>query len=192
VLNHPLVHDTRIDPDRAAHLNLWYKQALDRIADASRRRDWESFVFVHTRPYLVDAFLKISFKLTNKKYWKLLADVWVLSENIWQKEEALCELWNEPLPCKSNAMNAKERKAMKALPDEITIYRGACEQHSLYGMSWTLDRDKAIWFAKRSQPPYVLLTARAKKSDAHALLLRRRENEIVIDQFQIIAKQYVT
>jgi hypothetical protein len=62
-------------------------------------------------------------------------------------------------------------------------------------MSWTLDREKAIWFAERQthddELPRVLLTAHAKKSDAHALLLGRQENEIVIDQFEIVATERV-
>jgi 3-methyladenine DNA glycosylase Tag len=92
-------------------------------------------------------------------------------------------------------MDANDRKAFKRLPDEITIYRGILEGHTVNGLSWSLDRDKASWFAKRFTHynlPHVLLTARAKKSDAHALLLGRKEDEIVIDQFEIVATAHVT
>jgi hypothetical protein len=48
-------------------------------------------------------------------------------------------------------MSAKERKELKQLPDEITIYRGISEGRTAKGMSWTLDREMAIRFAKRFQ-----------------------------------------
>ena len=96
----------------------------------------------------MDAFDRICFELTDKEYGKLLVDVWIDSENIWQNLELWGELWNEAT--RRHAMDAKERKALNALPDEITIYRGAGEKYTLNGMSWTLDRDKAIWFAPLS------------------------------------------
>lgn len=194
-LNHPLVNYMGVDPDHAALQNEWHRDAVERVSDAHSKRDWSSFVFLHTRPYRFDALFQIVHELSNKQYWRLVSDVWSDSDNIWQNLEEWRELWNERRPCKHHAMDATERKTFTRLPREITIYRGFLEGHSADGISWSLDRNKAIWFAKRYTHfdlPHVLLTARAYKPDAHAMLLSRNENEVVIDQFEIVAKEYVT
>jgi hypothetical protein len=61
-------------------------------------------------------------------------------------------------------------------------------------MSWTLDREKAIWFANRSVNRGVpeLLTAKAMKRDVHAFKNNRNEQEIVIDKFRIKLRETLT
>jgi hypothetical protein len=80
--------------------------------------------------------------------------------------------------------------------DRLTIYRGIGHVKGRNGLSWTLDREKAIWFARRfvgvRSGRSSLLTARAYKSDVHALLLGRKEQEVVIDKFQITAIEKTT
>jgi hypothetical protein len=191
MVNHPLVQRPSVDPDYAAQANWCYSQKLDAIAEAIEKRDWSSYIWLHERPYRLDAFIEIADALSPKDFWTRLSDVWTDSENIWQYIDDWRALWNEERPSKHHAMDASERKAFKRLSSEIVIYRGVREDHTVNGMSWTLDRDKAIWFAARNSGPHVLLTARAKKADAHALLLGRKENEIVIDQYEIIATEQV-
>jgi hypothetical protein len=197
MLSHPLVQELPglVDPEHAAILNQRYREKLQYVDEAVADRKWFTFIHLHERPYRISAFMEIAHELSNKDYWFLLSDVSTDSENIWQNLEDWRELWNEGRLHKRYAMDANERKAFKRLPDEITIYRGICEGHVVNGMSWTLDREEAIWFAERQthddELPRVLLTAHAKKSDAHALLLGRQENEIVIDQFEIVATERV-
>jgi hypothetical protein len=190
-LNHPLVQDLDVDPNYAAHVNWRYREKLTAIAEAIEKRDWSSYIGLHERPYRLDAFIEIADALSPKEFWTRLSDVWTDSENIWQYIDDWRALWNEERPSKHYAMDASERKAFKRLPSEIIVYRGIREDHTVNGMSWTLDRDKAIWFATRNSGPHVLLTARAKKADAHALLFGRDENEIVIDQYEIVATEQV-
>jgi DNA-binding ferritin-like protein (Dps family) len=194
MLDHPYVREYRIDQERAAMLNWRYREKLKKVELALWNGDWSQFIYLHERPYRLDALLEIVNDVRDKEYWSLLSDVWTDSENIWQDLEQWRDLWNEPRPYKHYAMDAKERKAFKQLPSDITIYRGFCEGHTADGMSWTLDRDRAIWFAKRrlhSELRGVLLSARTMKSNVHALLLGREESEIVTDQFEIIATAYL-
>jgi hypothetical protein len=195
MLNHPLVQHLGVDPDRAGIVNWRYQEMLKVRSEAVAKGEWSKFVHLHVRPYRLGAFMEIADCLSNKNFWVLLADVWTDSENIWEDLEDWRVLWNTEQPGKHFAMDAKERRAFKQLPNEITIYRGISEGHTTKGMSWTLDRGKAIWFAKRyegwhEQRP-VLLTACANKSEVHALLLGREENEIVVDRFMIAATEYV-
>jgi hypothetical protein len=126
----------------------------------------------------------------------LVADFWHDSENIHQNGTGWIKLWSADRPDKHSAMNAKERKALARLPDRLTIYRGIGHVKGRNGLSWTLDREKAIWFARRFVGVHSgrssLLTARAYKSDVHALLLGRKEQEVVIDKFQITAIEKTT
>jgi hypothetical protein len=64
------------------------------------------------------------------------------------------------------------------LPDVLPIYRGIGSVKGRNGLSWTLDRERAIFFAQRFVSRLggsSLLTARACKSDVHALLLGRND-----------------
>jgi hypothetical protein len=195
ILSHPLVHRVGVHPDRAGIVNSCYREKLKAIDQAVAKGQWSKFVDLHERPYRLDAFMEIAEHLPDKKFWVLLAYVWTDSENIWQNLQHWRALWNTERPGKQFAMDAKERKEFKQLPDKITIYRGISNGHTAKGMSWTLDREKAIWFAKRFQnscTPPILLRARANKSDVHAMVLGRKETEIVIERFKIVARKNVT
>jgi len=204
MVNHPLVHQLVVDPERAALLNLQYCRAREHVNAALTEVDrdpytWHSFVHWHERPYRFWAFSMIADQLSDKHFWRLLSDVWNDSDNNWENTAGWRALWNQARPIKHSAMDSFERRAFKRLPEKLTIYRGTCEGHAVDGMSWTPNRDYAIWFANRrhlihDKPP-VLITARAKKADIHALLIDRcwrREIEIVIDQFDIVASETLT
>lgn len=192
MLAHPLVRELQVDPHHAAYLNWRYHKKLEGLDRACERGDWYTWIWLHERAYRCEAFTEIAYGLPDKEYWSLLSSVWIDSESVYQNLTLWRELWNDDLTGKEHAMDATERQALKALPDEVTVYRGAGEGRNVRGMSWTLDRKKAIWFATvRNDSPHVLLTARARKSHAHALLLGRKESEIVLDQFEIIGTDYV-
>ena len=192
-LDHPLVQELSIDLEYAAVVNSTYKHKSAELDKALRRRDWYSYVFLHERSHRFDAFMRIADDISSSRaYWELVRSVWIDSENVVRHDEEWFWLWNGKRRCKSYAMTAEDRKAFKQLPNELTIYRGIREAGNRYGLSWTLDRDKAVWFARRDgiDAGPVLLTACAKKCDVHALLLGRKESEIIIDEFVIIATEY--
>jgi hypothetical protein len=47
---------------------------------------------------------------------------------------------------REHLMDAEERAA---LPDVVTILRGFTHAEGARGLSWTLDRERAEWFARR-------------------------------------------
>jgi hypothetical protein len=79
-------------------------------------------------------------------------------------------------------MDDEEREKFAALPDTFTVYRG----HQFVnerGYSWTLDRAKARWFAKRLYDPArgcSVAERTVQKHECAALFLGRGEQEIVI------------
>jgi hypothetical protein len=79
-------------------------------------------------------------------------------------------------------MTAAEQAAWDALPDKVTIYRGA--RHNKLGASWSLDRSVAEKFPHFMRYNFggdpVLLTAEVRKRDILALKLDRDEAEAIV------------
>lgn len=92
----------------------------------------------------------------------------------------LC-LWQANRTGRKFATNTKDRKALAAMPDELTIYRGfSRSRKAVDGLAWTLDREQAEWFANRNrygrQHGYIA-SATIRKSDILAYLNDGGRNE---------------
>jgi hypothetical protein len=80
----------------------------------------------------------------------------------------------------------KARERFAELPEVVTIYRGGMENEAIderLGISWTLSRDKAIWFAtplRHSSHQPVLMTARVSRGAIAGFLVERAEDEVLI------------
>ncbi|OQM74703.1 hypothetical protein BFN67_03440 [Pseudaminobacter manganicus] len=78
-------------------------------------------------------------------------------------------------------MSAADRRAYDALPEVLTIYRGCESEDHIGGYSWSLDRDRAEWFARRFGVDGVIGKLEIQKLDALACFGERNEAEIVVD-----------
>jgi len=70
------------------------------------------------------------------------------------------------------------------LPNDLTIWRGVARPRYARGMSWTLDRERAEWFARRFAAMYGdprLYTATVDSDQVLGYLQGRQESEIVLD-----------
>ena len=76
-------------------------------------------------------------------------------------------------------MTEDERKVLSNLPDFITIYRGYTPGKNKQGISWTLDKDKANWFANRFSSNGKVRRKQISKRDVFAFLDGRNEKEII-------------
>lgn len=149
--------------------------------------------------YEVYNIIRKSYRLTFIKYIKqylsvadmsnLLAHAWVTSENPngdvnvslrtivkWFKE---CD--------KSVLMDKQEYSVYKELPEKLVIYRGVAVNRNPYGLSWTIDYDKAEWFAHRfdtDEKGYILKTT-ISKENVLAYFDSRGESEIVVNVFNL-------
>jgi hypothetical protein len=187
-VDHQLIRDRVNNREEAVKLNALYQSKLLRLEQAYKESDWGGYVFEHVRPYRIDIFKDIERKLNDQYYWELLAEVWIDCENIWQNKDEWRDLWNNGRPQKQFAMVPEERETLERLPNELRIYRGIRDADNIDGLSWTLSREKAIWFARRFRGNF-LLTARANKVDVHAFLDRRKEQEIIVDRYAIISRE---
>ena len=146
-LDHPIVSGPLGFRDAAEVMNRVYIGKLDAIEKAAEEGDWDSYGFLHERPYRFEALEDV--ECTGSEYGRLVRHIWIDSENIWRFEEE----WRSLLPSDSSwhhlLMDADERAALAALPDPVPVFRGYSRDGRDRGLSWTTDRERADWFAHR-------------------------------------------
>lgn len=196
VLDHPLV---RIFPyglkhpkgfryrDAATMANAMYSKKKATLLAAKRERDWHSYVFLHERPYRCEAlhYLNNSENLKVTEFWPLVRVTWMDSENIRQWHDEWVELWTESRRYSTSVMQRSDQKRFRALSENITVWRGVNHPDGANGLSWTVDRDKAVWFARRFKSgkknagPHLAKGIVSKKV-VLAYFNGRNESEIVV------------
>ncbi len=69
------------------------------------------------------------------------------------------------------------------LPEIVTIYRGTSQGNSKKAISWTIDKDRAIWFYKKYDSKGTVLEAKVNKKDIICYLDQNAcgEKEAVVD-----------
>jgi hypothetical protein len=163
-----------------ALINMQYKQKKELESKYLKTKNYSSYVWLHERPYRIQAFLNVREKLKDKDYWETLGDIWRDSENIWQNKMLWLALLSADRKQKEYFMNDEDRRFLKLLPKEITIYRGYIKNKNKSGYSYTLNKEKAKWFANRFGKNGLIETRTINKSDVFAYTNQRGENEIII------------
>ena len=183
IVRHPLI--MWIGPMMPGIINKQYRQKLDAVARAREERNWQSYIYLHERPYRLDAFMDVADDMSDNHYWENLADIWIDSENIWQNKDLWKSALSSKRPGKSNMMQQDELDELDALPDKIKIYRGYIKGKNQNGFSWTTDKDKAAWFSNRlarSNEKPLVAEATVSKKDVVAYFTRRGESEVVLSK----------
>ena len=122
--------------------------------------------------------------LSEKDYNELLKMAWTNAENIVNDPNiSLPEIIR--LFENSNReylMSEEENNTFNQLPEYIKIYRGVKQKYrNNKGMSWTLDRKKAEWFANRFDNNGYVISGTINKKDVLGYFNCRNEKEIVCD-----------
>lgn len=176
MLRHPLVYQIPlIDNGMANHC---YERKQPALMKAYEERNWHQYVFLHERPYRFKALLKAL--ATSDSAYGVVRDVWIDSENIWQNKGMWLPVLKDAGP--KRLMLTEERKALADMPDLVTVYRG-CRRHNKNGISWTTDKARAEWFARRfskPQSPGLVQTGKVSKSFILAFLTGRSEDEVLV------------
>lgn len=87
-------------------------------------------------------------------------------------------------------MNEDDYEVYKQLPDELIIYRGLgiLNANNIKALSWTLDIEKAKWFANRfdfGKGAGKVYRAKIKKKYVYAYYNDRHEAEIIVDYHRL-------
>ena len=177
MLRHPLVYQVPFFSNGSA--NAYYEQKRNAVEKATGDKNYKQFVWLFERPYRVEAFIKIADKLSDTDYWRLLSDVWIDTEN----QYAYINAWKKLLASKRSnrhyMMTEEEDNTLRSLPAKVTIYRGCQKGINEDGLSWTLDKSKAEFFANRFGKKGIILERTVSKNDIVAVLLGRGESEVI-------------
>jgi hypothetical protein len=180
MLRHPLVYQVPFRSNGSA--NAQYAQKLKAVKEALGSWNYSQYVFLHERPYRVEAFKKIEKQLGIVNYWQLLTQVWIDTEN----QYAYLKDWKKLLSAdrgdRNDMMNDEDKESLRLLPEEVTIYRGCQEGLNENGLSWTLDKSKAEFFANRFGKKGIILERKIPKSEIVALLTVRGETEVIWEE----------
>lgn len=180
-VQHPLVYSVPHHNQYNALLNYQLKERIKRRDSLLGEGDYEGYVFVHEKPFRLNAFLMIADSIKeDARYWELLGEVWVNSENIWQNIRDWKRALKSNRADKHKFMSEKDYEVYQNLPEDITVYRGYAPEGTKYGMSFTLSLEQATWFATRWKAQGMVFRKQIKKDDVFAYINSRNEQEIII------------
>jgi len=180
VLKHPLVFMVPYHPTMAALANKIYAGKVELLREATDKGDWHQVVFLHERPHRWQALAQVSRKLRDQEYWPLVGSVWTDTENMGEQHKVARRLLLAREPTHRYLMMREEdRAAFALLPDPVLAWRG-CRTVDDHWMSWTLDAERARWFATRFKQPGFLLHAELPREAVLAYFDARGEQEVVV------------
>lgn len=165
-----------------ASLNTWRKAMAEQIEQAEKAH--EIYMMVN-KPYAL-TFLKFAEPyLSREDFSAILSSAWIMAEapnqDINVNKRSLAAMFRKADP--SVLMDDEEYTQFRDLDDTVTIYRGVTPYNAenIKALSWTLDREKAEWFAHRFGEDGTVYVAQIDKKHIFALFTGRNESEVIVD-----------
>jgi hypothetical protein len=155
--------------------------------------DWSKYVILHERPYRIDALLTaIDSGLSDEPsyYWEMVGNVWRGSENIYENLDPWQRLWGSRIEGRHACMSVDDQSIFNSLPEQFEVWRGASYKTGINGLSWTLNENKAAWYARRFRSrPNVPIVAKGTvlKRDVLAYFGERHKSEIISQRVSIVS-----
>jgi len=182
MIRHPLVYSVPHLSNALANHQLKLKKV--QVREAQLNKDWERFVYLHERPYRINAFEQICWHLGDKRYWKLLGSIYTDTENLYQNKELWVECLTAERRYRSAMMTDDERAALKEdNSPTFTVFRGYHDPGTVEGISWTTNSIVGKFFARRLAAPDArrfVAQGTVKRRDVLAYFDGRSEYEMVI------------
>lgn len=181
MLRHPLLYMVPYFGAMAAYANAVYAAKQAEAAAARAEGNFRRYIWLHERPYRVSALFEVAGELSDDGYWRQVREVYQDAENVEEVPDIWASLLTSPRPGRSAMMNAAELSIFAALPDTLTVWRGAADVQELdVGFSWTLDIEVAHWFACRFDQAGIVARGEVAKANVLAYLATRGEEEIMV------------
>lgn len=186
-LKHPWVFSVPYSDIMNKHLNMQYAYKKEAIASALKEYDWGKYIFLHERPYRFDAMMKVFPRIEDdRKAWRTVADVWIDSENIWQNQSGWHRLFRSTRLGRDHMMHRADRARVEELRagEPVPVFRGYHLAARKNGLSWTLDKARAEFFAlryyRRPGDPALVVSGLAVPARIIAYLNTRNEDEVIV------------
>ena len=164
--------------------NLQAWQAFMRKQINSTDNAYEIYMMTN-KPYSLTFLKYASPYLSKADFSKILADAWIRSENPNDdtnvSKSKLISMFKRADP--HELMLESELQQYEELDEVVTVYRGVTSHNAknIKALSWTLDREKAEWFANRFNEDGTVYEAEIEKTHIFALFNGRNESEVVVD-----------
>ena len=163
-------------------LKIWQEFMKSKIEGAENV--WGIYAFIN-KPYGL-TFLKFAEPYLSKEdFSKILGDAWVRSENPnddpnFTKRDLIAMFKRAD---KQALMTEEDYKRWQDLEKSITVYRGVTphNEKNIRALSWTLDAEKAEWFAMRFGENGKVYQAEIDKKDVYAYFGGRGESEVIVE-----------
>jgi hypothetical protein len=164
--------------------------------DLLEQRDFIGYISTFPTDHLCEHLLVLVAKcrMTPEEYWPLIRATWERSQMIAPNLAGWKKLLQSRRPRRELMMTAKERLYLASLPDEFLVYRGCLMSRGSEGISWTLNKRRAEFFARYSlgqrsatavdteflvgKP--AVIRGSCKKRDVIAYLNGKKHQEILI------------
>ena len=172
------------------------------LDEAIYQQNWDKVFMLIEKPFRLN-WLEENIDLIkdDKQYYNFLKDAYMMTEfpmNGFSNYRDLLHL----LYAKDNPklmMDKEELKLLNSLPNEVKIWRGVKVDDVLdednIGLSFTLNKDKAIWFAERfaqaGVSKAILIEAVVKRDDILSIFLNRDEEEVIVNPEYIKIKKII-
>lgn len=184
-IKHPLFFwIAPITPEITELINTSFAQKRAAAEEALKQKNWGRYIYLHERPFRIDAFEDVMDEMTDQEYWSRLSDIWVDSENIGAQPDRWRNLLLSDRGSRQSFMTDDELAEFAALQPRFTVYRGYSENdQEEFGMSWSTDAGVAEWFARRfarEDEKIFMEEMEVSKDDVFAYLTRRGEEEIIL------------
>jgi hypothetical protein len=175
-------------------LNAFYNRSLEQqkesIAEALEKNDLEQVIFLHSRPFRMNALIEMVTLAANRRrdvdqIARLILSTWVDAEWPGAADKDVLSLW---LTMFNQYVRDSElgRKAREHVPEQL--FRGTIGyeiKHRRLGLSWTASKERAIWFATRSVQYFggvpIVYSVQPKREEILAIYCDRSEDEFILD-----------
>mgnify|MGYP001819482762 CR=1 FL=1 len=148
-----------------------------------------AIMIVTPRPFRLHRFLDWDLRMAwdcESDRLELIRDLWIDAEHPHINIDTWRHLWQEVAKSyyHEHIYTMKEMNQREMQDEEFTLYRGTNQRERVLGLSWTTDRERAEWFARRWQasgmgaPRVYELTTTIDKTVGP--LLQRGEDEYIL------------
>lgn len=126
---------------------------------------------------VLEIFLKEKDNLSSYRYWEILRSVWILAGSL-ETIDIFYNLFRAPKPNRYYFSTPEEAQKRRSLPEMFIIYRATNDPFD-GGLSWTLSRDYALWYARKFSKSRVIYMTIYKEA-VFAVIDRNKESEILL------------
>jgi len=156
------------------------------------------FLILDNHDVALDQFVEVQANLCDWEYWSLLGHIWVFSRKVpgvfnHRYSQSYRRLFASTRRGKEQLMTPQERSALSKFRIPLTVFRGCETDLNENGLSWSLDKAVADWFAHNYYPlgPRSVLRGICNPTDVIAYFDYDNEREVIVCGEKVVDKMKI-